>query len=32
MLDKLGILNYDNVANLDKLIFTVDDVIKKAKM
>ena len=32
MLDKLGIPDYDKVANLDKLVFTIADVIKEAKV
>ena len=31
MLDKLGIPDYDKVTNLDKLIFTIADLIKDAK-
>ena len=31
MLDKLGIADYDKVANLDKLIFTISDLVKDAK-
>jgi len=32
MLDKLGVPDYDKVANLDKLVFTIADVIKEAKV
>lgn len=31
MLEKLGIADYDSVASIDKLYFTIQDAIKEAK-